>query len=163
MILSTHAIIGGSLGATLGGSPLLALAIGIASHFVSDAIPHWHYPINEIRKKISPKNQSFFSYENSFEELLLIAGECILGFIMIFLFGLMAGQEPSLLIWGAIGGVFPDFLQFVYYFIYKKSPIAEIQRFHKWIHSKKNIDHKHLIGISSQALISLSFILLMFL
>src|SRR6516225_11831962 len=44
MILSTHAIVGGTIASLFPSHPALVVAAGFASHFAIDAIPHWDYP-----------------------------------------------------------------------------------------------------------------------
>src|SRR5258708_36388904 len=45
MILMTHAIVGASIASFMPSHPVAAAALGFASHFALDAIPHWDYPI----------------------------------------------------------------------------------------------------------------------
>ena len=41
MFVTSHALSGVLIGNALGGHPLAALATGVASHLVLDAVPHW--------------------------------------------------------------------------------------------------------------------------
>ncbi len=45
MTLTTHALVGASVAALFPSSPSLALGAALASHFLVDAIPHWHYQL----------------------------------------------------------------------------------------------------------------------
>ena len=53
MILSTHAVVGGTIASFVPGHPVLAFVIGAASHFAIDAIPHVDYPLYSISIKRS--------------------------------------------------------------------------------------------------------------
>jgi hypothetical protein len=52
MILCTHAVVGAALASFVPSHPAAAFAIGFASHFVLDAIPHWDYSIKS--RSINP-------------------------------------------------------------------------------------------------------------
>jgi hypothetical protein len=53
MILTTHAVVGAALATFLPSHPVIAFAVGFASHFVLDAIPHVDYPIKS--RSVNPK------------------------------------------------------------------------------------------------------------
>jgi hypothetical protein len=53
MILTTHAVVGAALASFLPSHPTLAFAVGFASHFVLDAIPHLDYPIKS--RSVNPR------------------------------------------------------------------------------------------------------------
>ena len=57
MILSTHAVVGGALAGLFPSHPVAAFAVGFASHFVIDAIPHWDYPLRSISVARGARNQ----------------------------------------------------------------------------------------------------------
>lgn len=60
---------------------------------------------------------------------------------------------------GAIGGVAPDPLQFLYWKIPNRF-LTVLQKFHiHFAHSKIDIDSRHLLGISSQVLLSVAAIM----
>jgi hypothetical protein len=48
---------------------------------------------------------------------------------------------------GAVAGMLPDLLQFVYS-LYPQEPLKSLQRFHGWVHSKRKLAWK--IGVVSQ-------------
>jgi hypothetical protein len=56
MILSTHAIVGGAVASLLPSHPMPVAALGFASHFAIDAIPHWDYPLRSISVKSGADN-----------------------------------------------------------------------------------------------------------
>lgn len=160
MILSTHAIIGGATAATLTENPLLGFIIGIASHFVADAIPHWHYQTNNLHESL-PSKKNFFEKilsSKNIKEIGKVGMECIVGLILILAAAHLSKSSIPVVFWGSIGGVFPDFLQLLFYAVYSGFPLDKIQAFHKRIHSKINLDNFPLVGIPSQLAIAIFFI-----
>ncbi len=163
MILVTHGFIGAAIGRLLPYNPLAAFALGAASHFLSDAIPHWHYPLlSQKRDKENPMNNDLIIGKGFLTDLVGIGLDCALGLVLpIIIFqgwdGL-ANPSPAILA-GAIGGILPDPLQFLY-MKWKKGPIVALQRFHMWIHAKTDLDRHHLLGIGSQFLVIVASILI---
>ncbi len=154
MILATHGIVGGAIGYLLPQNPLLSFFLGFLSHFLIDAIPHWHYPV--LSSKVNPENQM----ENDMElnrwfivDLFDIGLDFAAGLaISAFFFHPEISPDPAMMsiLSGAIGGVLPDPLQFLYWKMPNRALIT-LQKFHLWIHSTMNLDKKYLIGITSQA------------
>lgn len=154
MILATHSITGAAIGYLLPQNPILAFSLGFLSHFLTDAIPHWHYPVFSAKR--NPENHMDDNMEMNkwfIVDLLDISLDFAIGLaISIFIFHPEISFDPAMvsILSGAIGGVIPDPLQFLYW----KFPnhfIIPLQRFHLWIHSTTDIDKMHLIGIISQA------------
>jgi hypothetical protein len=148
VILITHAVGGAAVGVLFKSNPFLAFFTGFASHFLLDAIPHWDYPLqiferNEKGKEFTPTTRSVVS-------ALFITGlDCLSGFAIA---AWATMHNPGLLLpalLGAVGGVLPDFLQFVYY-IFPRSPLKYLQRFHMSVHTKKHLNNNQTFGISSQ-------------
>ncbi len=153
MILATHAIIGGALGKLLPNHPVLAFVIGFASHFVADAIPHWHYPLFSAKiDRNDPMKNDMLLNKWFIVDLFNIGADCLLGIIVAVVFlhppVTMDASMISILA-GAIGAVVPDALQFVFWKLPDR-PLRALQRFHLWIHSKTDIDAYHLSGIAMQ-------------
>ncbi len=83
-------------------------------------------------------------------DLAFVGADCIGGFILVlFIFqgGLGYNSATLSLVSGAVGGVFPDFLQFVYFKI-RREPFTSLQRVHNWIHAKRRLHG--FVGIASQ-------------
>ncbi len=154
MILATHVIAGAAIG-RLTENPLLAFALGLASHLVLDAIPHWQY---ELKSKIYSDNVT--------EEDMALGGKFIgdiarLGldffsgiFISILAFAGWNGftNPPAALVAGIAGGVLPDALQFAFW-KFKHEPLTSIQKFHSWIHANWDFDYKSKPGMVLQVVI----------
>jgi hypothetical protein len=151
MVLSTHAVAGAAAAYLLTRNPAAAAAVGILSHLLLDMVPHWHYPLRSLEKdpRDPMRDRLVFGW-NFLLDLIVIGGECLLGFMLAFL----AARRGSgaVVFWGAVGGVFPDFLQLVYHKL-PFFPFREIQRFHKWVHARTRLDDRHAVGVIQQVLL----------
>lgn len=141
MTLSTHAVVGGASAALVGASPEVAIIIGLASHYILDSFPHWdyftHLDISGGKNEITSK--TFVWSLSLIKDALWIGLDCILGFGLLILFLPLSVKGlflPALL--GAVGGITPDFLQFIY-FKYNFKPLKVMQKFHDYIHSEKRL------------------------
>lgn len=158
MTLTTHIIIAAAVARPLAHHhPAFAFLAALASHYVSDAIPHWDY--NPFPKKtdewdphsgkIDPSDSGFLA------GILRIAADACTGSLALFL--ILQPETLQEFIYMAtviVGGVLPDFLQGLYgtrRFEYLKL----VQRFHDFIHSKIKLGPYPLIGIPLQLLIIL--------
>ena len=159
MILTIHAIAGAAIGSLLPGYPVTALVLGFASHFALDAIPHWDYPIGSA--SIHPKKGGALTLDRTLmHDLFHIGFDFALGIGVSLLFFHQPAALLSVLA-GLIGGVLPDFLQFVYT-RFPNSSIRHLQKFHEWIHSPRRLrdEVKTAIGIAAQAVIIVAIIAL---
>lgn len=151
MILATHAIIGAAAGRLFDNNPWLSFAAGYVSHFATDAIPHSQYNLSSRVKKNDDKMNDDMVLDRRFiGDLALVALDCIGGFILaLFIFQGGLGYNPATisLLAGAAGGVFPDFLQFVYFKI-RFEPFITLQKIHNRIHAKEDL--YGIVGIASQ-------------
>ncbi len=153
MILVTHGFIGGALAKVLfTANPYLAFVFGFFSHFLMDMIPHWDYHIS-TEKKADPLQKEFSLGRKNFLSILKIGLDFSAGIILPLL--LFSFSWP--VVFGALGGIAPDILQFVYW--KTKHPLF-LQKFHMWIHAKKHFNGRFLIGPAMQAgIIFLAFYL----
>jgi hypothetical protein len=145
MILSTHAVVGGALAGLFPSHPVTAFAVGFASHFIIDAIPHWDYPLRSISVAPGARNQVRLTPALA-RDLALIGFDAIAGLALAI--GIFA--TPSTIVAvsaGAVGAMLPDPLQFVHTH-YPHEPLASLQRFHRWMHTKRQLHWP--IGVSSQ-------------
>jgi len=162
MTLATHAAVGGAVAALFPSHPITAFIAGFMSHFVLDAIPHWDYKIlsayansdiamsaNADQAGVSEK----FQADKNFKlDLLRTGTDGLLGVILVLLI-----WQPStisqlyILALGALGGVLPDFLQFVY-MRFPHQPMVALQKFHSFIHAKYRLNDTPVIGILFQVL-----------
>jgi hypothetical protein len=146
MILSTHAVVGGAIASLFPAHPVLVALAAFASHFAIDAIPHWDYPVQAISLKLGANNRRLIGDLRLYLDLALIGFDACAGLLIaIWLFATATG----VIVLGALAGMAPDPLRFVHT-VFPNRPLAALQRFHKWIHTKSNL--KWPLGISSQAL-----------
>ena len=139
MILLTHAIAGAALGRLTPKNLFISFSLGFVSHFILDAIPHKTYSLKSYQRnsKDPMKNDMAFN-KNFIRDLFFMALDLGLGFIISVYFfqGAKGFFNPSWpLIFGALGGVTPDALQFLY-FKFRKEPLLSLQKFHNFIDSE---------------------------
>jgi hypothetical protein len=156
MVLATHAVIGGALATVAHVDPVLAFGLGFVSHFVLDSIPHWDYHLeSSVMHESGNELLGDFVIDKRFVfDLIKIGTDFLTGFVLVFLFLYsdklnFSGFITSTVFWGAVGGVVPDFLQFVY-FKTKREPMTSLQRLHIWVHADTHLDNWHYVGPAIQ-------------
>ncbi len=157
MTLSTHAVIGAAVAAALPNHPILGGLFAFGSHFLLDALPHWDYKI--LSASANPDVPTKLTFDRLFVlDLVRIGGDALLGIaVAAIFFGYFSVDmssssfNPQHWFWliGALAAILPDFLQFVYS-KYPKGPIAQLQAFHRWIHTSHRLEGQTLLGIASQ-------------
>ena len=147
MILSTHAVVGGTIASLFPTHPILVATLSFASHFVIDAIPHWDYPLQSISVKPNANNWALKMNRRLFRDLALIGFDAIGGIALTLLLFASPGTIGVIAL-GAFAGMLPDALQVVYS-LYPREPLKALQQFHLWIHTKRHLTWK--LGASSQA------------
>ena len=160
MILTTHAITGAAVASLNPTRPISGFFAGVVLHFILDAIPHWEYRIHS--DSINPGIGSTFVFDRDlFGDVLRIGSDMSLGIILsLALF--YSPQSAFAVLAGALGGVTPDALQFVYGRV-RRGPIVYLQKFHEWIHSPyKKLRHMPVLGVPLQILIVAIIILLVY-
>jgi len=150
MILSTHALVGAALANMVPSHPGLALAIGFASHFALDAIPHADYPIRSA--SLDPKIGAPLRFDRALlQDLITIGADGLLGFVLAFVLFASTGNEWAILL-GAFGAVLPDAFQFLHA-RFPREPLKTLQRFHRWAHTDTELNERVALAIASQALL----------
>ncbi|KKT77753.1 MAG: hypothetical protein UW74_C0034G0008 [Candidatus Giovannonibacteria bacterium GW2011_GWC2_44_8] len=166
MTLTTHAIIGATAAQLFPTRPVLAFSAGFASHLVIDSLPHWDYALFSLKRDIkNPLNNDMAIGKNFVLDLMRISLDAFLGLLLsFFIFYYFLHTLPATLVLaGVIGGLLPDFLQFVY-FKTRSNVLAPLQKFHIWIQEERELRVHPFIGISLQlalviVVISFSFYL----
>ena len=154
MTLVTHAVVGAAAASFVPDSPVIAFTLAFASHFVMDAIPHWHYPVATIEhNKENPLNNDMRIDKQFPFDVAKIGFDALLGVALAYLFFQPSEGplQPFVLI-GALGGILPDPLQFVYW-KFRHEPIATLQRLHVWIHAKTTLDDNAPLGVALQVIL----------
>ncbi len=151
MTLTTHAVTGAAFAVLVPTHPVGAFALGFASHFLLDAIPHWDYPLASVEEdKENVLNNDIKLNRDFLHDLVKIGADAVLGLALALLAFAFFLHIPFLaVLCGAIGAMTPDALQFVY-MKWRHEPLITLQRFHMWIQSGKNLQNKPVLGMLSQ-------------
>jgi hypothetical protein len=168
MTLTTHAVAGAAVAELFPNHPVLGFIGGFLSHFLLDAIPHWDYKIlsNYANPDVAmAQNEQGISSatalkvdSNFYLDLVRIGSDFLLGFALSFIIWHPGGShEQKIVFIGALAGMLPDFMQFVYTrFPYQ--PIVALQTFHRFMHAKLKLNNRPIIGITSQILIIIAIV-----
>lgn len=116
MLLSSHIIISGLLGAQT-GNYFLAAIVGFFSHFIIDAIPHWdNYLSPEFDSRVKSEKSSFLKSGFFYKEISKVAIDILIGLsVLSLMFFETSGFDN--IAYAAVGvffGVLPDPLQLLY-------------------------------------------------
>jgi len=136
MILTTHALAGAALANFFPSRPIEAFLAGFLSHFVLDALPHWDYKIRS--DSIRPDVGARIKLDKDF---LIDAAKIWTDISFGLVLSLMIfenGDKGGAIFWGAIGGILPDPLQFLYA-RFKHEPLVMLQNFHKKIQENNRL------------------------
>ena len=131
MTLTTHSIIAAAATKPLAAmNPILAFVIAIISHYLSDAIPHWDYPLTSIENPENKENRRWeFNRKAIIRDVSSMAFDGMLGIaIVVIAVRPATAHEWIWVIAAIIGGSLPDFLQGLYIFTLK------FLRHHQWLH-----------------------------
>jgi len=132
MILASHIIIAGILGSET-QNYFLAAIIGLASHYVLDAIPHWDYLSEEFQSRVKT-DKGFVKNKKFWRELGKVAIDGLAGLILlIMLIGLYKNLNITSALIGAFFGILPDAISLLYW-ITKWRPIKWNFDFQEFIH-----------------------------
>jgi len=140
MILASHIIISGIL-ASKTQNYFLAALIGLASHYVLDAIPHWDYLSDEFEPRTKTE-KGFIKRRAFWQEMIKITADILAGFgLLVLLAFLDKDANIAPLIISAFFGILPDAAQFLYWltswkFLKWNSDLQEF--FHHLIRKKIN-------------------------
>lgn len=155
MTLTTHAIIAATATKPLSGAhPAVIFLVAILSHYLSDAIPHWDYPLDSVQNKENPEKRAWSSKRSLvIKDLVKISFDALVGFAVVFYFTHPASTVECLVAFlAAFGGMLPDGLQGLYMTV--KLPIFRfIQRFHDMFHTNIRLGPYPRLGIPFQLLI----------
>jgi hypothetical protein len=154
MILSTHALVGAALANLFPSHPGVAFAVGFASHFALDAIPHADYPIRSA--SVDPKIGAPLRFDRALlHDAITIGADGTLGLVCAFLLFASTANQWAILL-GAVGAMLPDAFQFLY-LRFPHEPLRTLQRFHRWAHTRVDIKDRVVLAVASQALLVVGF------
>jgi hypothetical protein len=150
MILSSHALVGAAIANLFPSHPGAAFAVGFASHFALDAIPHADYPIRSA--SLDPRIGARLRFDRALlQDAVTIGADGMLGLVCAFLLFASAENQWAILL-GALGAMLPDALQFLY-LRFPREPLRTLQRFHGWAHTRTDIKNRVVLAVGSQALL----------
>jgi hypothetical protein len=157
MIATAHMIIGGGIGLAVGlatHNPALALAAGIASHLVCDAIPHMDHPPGIPKKGddlIWTSTLWIFAFADS--------GIAWIVTLLLAYYRFYPHSTEVYFLLGAIGGYLPDFIDNVPFWngLRNLPGFKQFHSFHDAIHQFWNkrfpMPQYAVLGILSQVLV----------
>jgi hypothetical protein len=152
MILSTHAIFGAAVASLVPNHPVAGFALGFASHFALDAIPHRDYDLVSLQIDPTGKIQSLDIIRQKFKlirDMVLVSFDALFGILLTFMF-FFDPAHPWIFLIGAISALIPDFLTFLY-LILRHKPLALLFHFHaSIIHSKVILKLNQITGVALQ-------------
>lgn len=165
MTLATHIVIASAAAKYIApADPALAFAAGIASHYLSDAIPHWDYTIHSAKDREDKGKLRFeFSRKPLLRDLAQMSLDGAIGSAVVIFF-LWPLTAPDIL-WGLaviVGSCLPDFLQGVYFSLKRPRWLEPVQRFHDFFHTRIQLGPYPLIGIPFQIIIFLIALYVLF-
>ena len=151
MVLTPHALAGTAAAMIFRHHPVLAFFAAFASHFVVDAIPHWHYPLRSLgREHKDPMDDRIAFGRRFLRDVFVVGFDAVIGVaVSLGAAYLLFPQHLGVAALGVFGGIIPDFLQFVSY-VFPNSPLRYLQNFHARIHAKKRLDKTPISGIAYQ-------------
>jgi hypothetical protein len=164
MTLTTHALVGAAVAEFVPQHPILGFFLGFASHLAIDSLPHWDYKLLSLERTEGKPLENDMRIGKPFVlDLMRVGLDFWFGFIAsIFLFLFLF---PSASVWvaaaGAIGGIVPDPLQFVYWKTRSKI-LLPLQEFHVWVQKGKSLHIAAWKGLSLQAVLVASVVALVY-
>lgn len=151
MTLTAHALAGAAAASLFPQQPAVAFVAGFASHFAMDAIPHWDYKLLSKKETGNPLEEDMVLGKAFIMDLLRIGSDATLGVLLsVFIFSLWIFHAPLfIVVLGAVAGILPDPLQFIY--MKTRSKILEpLQQFHSWIQKPSPIAVPAWVGLGLQ-------------
>ena len=156
MTLATHIVIAAAVTKKITlAHPLIGFCVAIASHYFSDAIPHWDYALGATQDPEDIKKRHWSADRTLlWRDLRHVTTDALLGTAVVLLVIRPASTAQWLwAILAIIGGALPDFLQGLY--MSGARFLLPLQRFHDRMHAKIRLAAYPLIGIPFQVLIFL--------
>ena len=95
MTLTTHAIIGAAIAASMPNYPVVGFVLAFASHFVLDAIPHWDYKLSSQKTDGKDRmNDDMIINKDFFIDLSKIGLDMLCGVLLaLFFFTLYSSRS----------------------------------------------------------------------
>jgi len=145
MPITPHMLVGAAIG-TQSPNLLIAFCLGLVSHYLLDALPHWDYLPKDWLRKIGITRPDHFKK---------IGLDFILGAMIV---SILTWSYPQklLILAGITAALLPDFFQLIYY-TFKIKWLKPLSRFHKKIHLYDELPFR--LGFPAILIVSLIAIL----
>jgi len=125
MLELPHAMVGAAIAIAI-PNPIISLPLALASHFITDYIPHWN-----------PHTQKDGSFSKN--SLIFITGDCLLALVAGSFIALRSPQ-PLIVLLACFLAVLPDVVEIPHFFFHSKIEFIEkllaFQRRHQFNISK---------------------------
>ena len=125
MFVTTHAAVGALIGEALPGHPILAFALGIILHFVSDMVPHGDSQLYKGYLAGS-KVKRAIAYS--------VIDAVVAIFFVLFLFNTRMFDSRITVSMGIAGSILPDLIVAIYE-VFKVRQLKWFQRLHFFFHN----------------------------
>lgn len=154
MTLATHAAAGAAIAVILPASLPLVFFAAMASHYALDAIPHRDYDLNSFveDENNSLNNDIVINRVFAFDLLKLTVDICLGLALALAVVFFIHPAGLLIVLAGVIGGMLPDGLQFIY-MRSRSRFLSYFQRFHEFIHAKKELEVSVPAGLGLQAVV----------
>lgn len=160
MTLAVHALIGAAASRRLGmHNPLALFIVGAATHYLSDAIPHWDYRLLSFPHGEKSQTRRWPFASAAFKkDIVRIACDGALGMVLVLLIGQPASFATAIpFLLAAFGAMAPDLLQGIYFTGYAAF-LKPFQKFHDFCHTKIKLSPYPAIGVPFQIIIAIAAI-----
>lgn len=125
MLELPHAMVGATI-ATLIPNPLISLPLALASHFITDYVPHWNPHLGTEKAK-------YGHYKKS--SVILIIADCTLALVAGFYIA-SRSPEPLIILLACFLAVSPDVIEIPHFFFNMKigwiEKLLAFQKSHQW-------------------------------
>lgn len=168
MILSVHVVAGG-VAAKLSGSWEYAIAFSLLSHFVLDAIPHWHYPTSSDKNRSNLLGDFFSAIRNPstlgrnplFKDLLVAGFDFLIGALVLAWYSRNSSPQAAIMTFtGGFLGALPDLMTLLHWILPDSKFLSWFRELHKKIHARKRLDDLLFWGVTTQAAIIFILVLI---
>ncbi|MDZ4296100.1 MAG: hypothetical protein U1A16_01885 [Patescibacteria group bacterium] len=154
MLLAPHFVVGAVVASTV-PNPALGLVLAMASHFVLDQLPHWHYT-SEDNALTRPLNTA--GAAQALAVFLRIALDVLLGVFLVLL------ANPASAVFALAGGVvacLPDFFLFLGWQLPGSRVLGWWRVMHQAIHIRPANEPAWPLGVPLQAVMAVGAALLL--
>jgi len=125
MFITTHAVLGALIAQHVPTSPFTAFVLGMASHFLSDIIPHGDTKM--YKNYLSGKQvKSSIAY--------VVIDGIVTTLFVLFLFNIGIGDAKLAVTMGIVGGILPDLLVGLYE-VFRMKGLGWFHRLHFFFHN----------------------------